>query len=102
MSEGNKTSVILAGFIIALAVVMTSFIPSVAVLDTSSLILTESYIETDVLNVTTHFYPPRIEGEVQPQPNEGELLIWHNPAGDHTYLVYNDPSNGVVKKELIG
>jgi hypothetical protein len=84
----KDTGIILAGFIIALAVIMTSFIPSIAILDTSGLILTESYIETNVLNVSNTFYIPRVESETQPVPNDGELLVWINSSD--TYLVYGD------------
>lgn len=44
--------------------------------------------------------PRRLSQSAQPTPDSGELLVWRDTDDSKTYLVYNDPDEGVRKVEM--
>lgn len=46
------------------------------------------------------FYPKRVSDNTAPTPASGELLMWHRPTTLQTFLMYNDPTEGVRQIEL--
>ena len=46
------------------------------------------------------YYPRRISQSAEPGPSSGEMYFWHDTDDGKVYLMYNDPSTGVVKIEL--
>jgi hypothetical protein len=47
-----------------------------------------------------YFKPRRLHQSLAPTPASGELLVWNDSDDDKTYLVYNDPDQGVRKVEM--
>lgn len=45
-------------------------------------------------------YPARVSQLLEPTPEAGELIVWHDSTAGTVYLVYNDATLGVVKVEL--
>jgi hypothetical protein len=44
--------------------------------------------------------PRRLSQSAQPTPASGEVLVWRDSDDDKTYVVYNDPDEGVRKVEM--
>jgi len=47
-----------------------------------------------------YFKPRRLSQSAIPTPDSAELLVWEDSDDNKTYLVYNDPSNGVRSVEM--
>ena len=45
--------------------------------------------------------PRRVSQAAQPVPAVGEAIYWHDSVNAKVYLVYNDPTLGVKKVELL-
>jgi len=55
----------------------------------------------DCYSANGHLLPRRVSQNDQPTPEEGEVLIWEDADGGPLYyLVYNDPTAGVLKAAL--
>lgn len=57
--------------------------------------------DLDCYTNAAYFKPRRVSQSAQPTPDAAELLLWHDTDDNKTYLVYNDPSQGVRSAELI-
>jgi hypothetical protein len=57
--------------------------------------------DVDCATNGAYLKPRRLSQSAQPTPDSGELLIWRDTDDSKTYLVYNDPDEGVRKVEMI-